>query len=824
MCFLSVKMCHLQKCRMLLKACFLFSLLLIPLSAVTAQKVVNVYFCGTGVSEDWASSKESGFNSPELISFLYHNDLSEALNPEDKELSVSSHYYKLIIDGIATPALTPPALHHNFFNPDQWIEGENNRRWDECLDEAKAAIQNLLDKEDGTIDLNLLGHGRGGVLCMMLANHLANVQSERINKINILAFDPVAAYAEGDPLKKLMDDYNLSSLPAAVHQYIGIYAQDERSFRYEPLIPAFESPEMSSSWLISLPGSHETLVGNLMTDGHSVVNGQPNEETAINEELEKVNDLALVMAYQLLCSPEWGKVMMSKELVNKYDDIDESAFKQLVNAINQNIDFWPMHMQSFGEFFSAYDNDHYHDPAHVGHELLSSAETGTLHYRLCYHLPERETDNSSNPDRVFFMSKKVNALVDASMAWAKLQSLRGDISGPIPIYPELPDIVEQCEVDTILPPVAYDAVDGIITGTTEDTLRYTAQGSYTLTWHFTDASGNTTTQKQMVIVKDTIAPLPETDPLPLINGQCEVMDIPIPMAYDNCIGEMMATTDDPLHYPESGEYTILWVFDDGHGNITEQTQKIVVSDTIAPIITLKSTDPIEIWSPNHKYKTFKLDKLIETVSDNCTDLSIDDVIITSVSSDEAENGNGDGNTSNDIVIAYDCRSVNLRQERSGNGNGRVYTIFIAVADSSGNEAVEAIHVLVPHNQGKDAKTIDDGPAYTIESNCNDIGTYFNAAESNNANQILRQNYPNPFTNSTLIPLNIGEQDNLKLSIYDVNSRLIKVLHSGELEAGAHIMEWDGTDAANKKVGNGIYFCTLQSDETVLESCKLILNR
>ena len=58
--------------------------------------------------------------------------------------------------------------------------------------------------------------------------------------------------------------------------------------------------------------------------------------------------------------------------------------------------------------------------------------------------------------------------------------------------------------------------------------------------------------------------------------------------------------------------------------------------------------------------------------------------ITSVSSDEPDNAGGDGNTINDIVIAGDCKSVQLRKERMGSGNGRVYTITLTVTDSGGN--------------------------------------------------------------------------------------------------------------------------------------------
>ena len=90
--------------------------------------------------------------------------------------------------------------------------------------------------------------------------------------------------------------------------------------------------------------------------------------------------------------------------------------------------------------------------------------------------------------------------------------------------------------------------------------------------------------------------------------------------------------------------------------------------------------------------------------------------IASVSSDEPDNSGGDGNTINDIVIAGDCKSVQLRSERMGGGNGRVYTITFKVTDSSGNVSTATAKVTVPHSQNG-AAAVDDGPAHTVLSSC-----------------------------------------------------------------------------------------------------------
>jgi hypothetical protein len=94
---------------------------------------------------------------------------------------------------------------------------------------------------------------------------------------------------------------------------------------------------------------------------------------------------------------------------------------------------------------------------------------------------------------------------------------------------------------------------------------------------------------------------------------------------------------------------------------------------------------------------------------------VGDVTIQKVTSDEAEDGDGDGSTLNDIVIGADCRSVQLRAERSGVGDGRVYTITFKVTDTHGNVGTATAKVVVAHNHGD--SPVDSGVHYTVNGSC-----------------------------------------------------------------------------------------------------------
>jgi len=138
-----------------------------------------------------------------------------------------------------------------------------------------------------------------------------------------------------------------------------------------------------------------------------------------------------------------------------------------------------------------------------------------------------------------------------------------------------------------------------------------------------------------------------------------------------------------------------------------------VASNPPPVITLNA--PVSLWPPNHKYHTVTVAQMVESVSDNCP-ISVDDVVIEKVTSDEAGNALGDGNTINDIVIGANCRSVQLRAERSGKEDGRVYTITLRVRDSGGAVTRADFEVSVPHSQNG-VPAVKGATALTVLSIC-----------------------------------------------------------------------------------------------------------
>jgi hypothetical protein len=71
--------------------------------------------------------------------------------------------------------------------------------------------------------------------------------------------------------------------------------------------------------------------------------------------------------------------------------------------------------------------------------------------------------------------------------------------------------------------------------------------------------------------------------------------------------------------------------------------------------------------------------------------------ITSVTANEPINGPGDGNTAPDWIVTGPL-TLQVRAERAGPGNGRIYTIEVTCTDDSGNSAKKTVNVTVAHDQ------------------------------------------------------------------------------------------------------------------------------
>ncbi|WP_198536975.1 BspA family leucine-rich repeat surface protein [Salegentibacter sediminis] len=154
-----------------------------------------------------------------------------------------------------------------------------------------------------------------------------------------------------------------------------------------------------------------------------------------------------------------------------------------------------------------------------------------------------------------------------------------DKTAPVPNQDILEDIIVECSVENISAPTATDNCGGQITATTGDPTSYTQQGDYIITWTFTDAAGNSTTQDQFVVVEDITAPVAQASDLNIeidFNDSITIRPEDIDAgSYDEC-GEVTLSLDRD-YFDEEGTYDVILTVTDPNGNIAQTTATVNVS-------------------------------------------------------------------------------------------------------------------------------------------------------------------------------------------------------------------------------------------------------
>jgi hypothetical protein len=169
-------------------------------------------------------------------------------------------------------------------------------------------------------------------------------------------------------------------------------------------------------------------------------------------------------------------------------------------------------------------------------------------------------------------------------------------------------------------------------------------------------------------------------------------------------GQVQTTSGgDPVDLPNHtisnlglGNHTIILSVNDGINDPVTSDITVEVIDTTDPTLA-PMPDKTILWPPNHKM----VDIVIEA---NADDKSGGQVYLSAtVSSNEPEDGLGDGDMAPDWTepeIDNGIITLQLRAERSGSGDGRIYTITITATDDSGNDSSADVEIIVPHDKGK----------------------------------------------------------------------------------------------------------------------------
>jgi hypothetical protein len=229
-------------------------------------------------------------------------------------------------------------------------------------------------------------------------------------------------------------------------------------------------------------------------------------------------------------------------------------------------------------------------------------------------------------------------------------------------------------------------------------------GPHTVRLRITDASGLTSTCVANVTLNDTTPP-DVTCPTDLTvecteHGGTSADDPQLAAFFaafstsDNCDPSPDAAHDAPALFP-LGATLVTYTSTDDSGNESSCSATVTVEDTTPPVITVDLNRYV-LWPPNHKM--VDIEAAVE-VTDVCDPNPT--FVLFSITSNEPDDGLGDGSTNGDIQGAdFGTADVEfqLRAERSGGDDGRVYTITYVASDLSDNETPNVVEVTVPHNR------------------------------------------------------------------------------------------------------------------------------
>jgi hypothetical protein len=67
-------------------------------------------------------------------------------------------------------------------------------------------------------------------------------------------------------------------------------------------------------------------------------------------------------------------------------------------------------------------------------------------------------------------------------------------------------------------------------------------------------------------------------------------------------------------------------------------------------------------------------------------------------------------------------------------------------------------------------------------------------------------YPNPFNPETTITYTLPTNGRATIAVYDAKGASVNTLFDGEQQAGTHVVQWSGLDAAGYRAGSGVLLC------------------
>jgi hypothetical protein len=156
---------------------------------------------------------------------------------------------------------------------------------------------------------------------------------------------------------------------------------------------------------------------------------------------------------------------------------------------------------------------------------------------------------------------------------------------------------------------------------------------------------------------------------------------------DDICSSAVALTTHPAQAFDLGTTALPYIATDEQGLISSCSTNVTVDDTTPPSILSLEAAPNILWPPNHKMVPVTIQVESVDICDSRPPLCS----IAAIVGDEPIDGRQpDWEITGPLV-------ANLRQEREGSGDGRVYTISVRCEDEAGLSTEATTQVVAPHD-------------------------------------------------------------------------------------------------------------------------------
>jgi len=206
-----------------------------------------------------------------------------------------------------------------------------------------------------------------------------------------------------------------------------------------------------------------------------------------------------------------------------------------------------------------------------------------------------------------------------------------------------------------------------------------------------------------------------------------------------------------------------------------------------------------LWPANHKLVSLE----ILGVSDEDGDLVT--ITIDGITQDEPVDGTGDGDACPDGIAGS---TAQLRAERDGNGNGRVYVVSFTADDGHGGRCSGSVSVCVPRDQ-RVPTCENDGQSFNSLGPCSSGN---GKGPGGPGVKILTS-----AGIATTLEYSLTADGEMQLAVYDLMGRRVAVVESGSRSAGTHRATWNSGG-----LPSGMYFAVLRAGDRVVRTPVMLL--